>query len=576
MKGIRGKMVEKIHWIINLIYSPFREKLPEQRKNIVINNLKTNWFFLVSAMAFFCCNATLTVKFLVDLGIALMVYVVIASQIPSVWSIMKKGKIWIRVVSALSAIGICWSGQAIFYAAWSVSPPGVQTSEPGMSFLADIPAVIGAFCATLGFFFVYICVLLFWQKMIKLISGTALLKGVMFGESIIYLVLLLGSLTFVTATFIKTDAFYGTEFAYDIIYTSDSPSLVKGNVYMALMHPENDLRQPLFAVFAAPFTGIPYLIGRLLPEYAFVQAILLDYVQIIMLLAANFMVTRMLKLTPAKRVCFMVTMCFTYTYLLFILMMEQYIVAYFWLIFCIFLICRQKRPNRIVLWGAGGTLLTSMVLLPFLSDKSPLRDLKKWAIDMLGYSFEFVVVILAFCRFDVIFNLGARISFLSGFTGKSVGWADKVYQYTGFIRGFFLAPKAGVNLTAQDYISWQLETVTSVNFVAITILLLCVISTWINRDKKSSLLAAGWIGFSIVMLLGIGWGTNENGLILYALYFGWAFFVLLFQLLEKIEDKMNICFLVPAVSAFCTVALAVINIPSIIEMVRFAVEYYPV
>ena len=89
-------------------------------------------------------------------------------------------------------------------------------------------------------------------------------------------------------------------------------------------------------------------------------------------------------------------------------------------------------------------------------------------------------------------------------------------------------------------------------------------------------MAAGWVGFSVIMLLGLGWGTKENGLILYALYFGWAFLVLLFQLVEKIESKLNIKFLIPVVTMVAVIALLVINIPAILEMVNFAITYYPV
>ena len=78
------------------------------------------------------------------------------------------------------------------------------------------------------------------------------------------------------------------------------------------------------------------------------------------------------------------------------------------------------------------------------------------------------------------------------------------------------------------------------------------------------------------MLLGLGCGTKENGLILNALYFGWAFLVLLFQLVEKIESKLNIKFLIPVVTMVAVIALLVINIPAILEMVNFAIIYYPV
>ena len=81
---------------------------------------------------------------------------------------------------------------------------------------------------------------------------------------------------------------------------------------------------------------------------------------------------------------------------------------------------------------------------------------------------------------------------------------------------------------------------------------------------------------SVFMLLIFGWGTQENGLILYALYFGWAFFVLLFQLLEKIESKLNAPFLTPIVTIIAVSILLMVNIPGMMEMVHFAVQYYPV
>ena len=80
----------------------------------------------------------------------------------------------------------------------------------------------------------------------------------------------------------------------------------------------------------------------------------------------------------------------------------------------------------------------------------------------------------------------------------------------------------------------------------------------------------------MIMLVGLGWGTKENGLILYALYFGWAFLVLLFQLVEKIEKKMNVKYVLPLISVFSAVVLGVINVPAIIEMVNFAITYFPV
>ncbi len=560
-------------WIIVYIKYLFT-KLPEQKKANLLANLKRNWYFPISAMAFFCLNATLTVGYLLGILIAFGISVVISSQTKSIYAYIKENATALRIVSFLTAIGICWAEQATFYAYWSVSSQA-QALEALLPFTLDIPGVISIIGAVVAVCFIYFCVSVFWKETARIISDNKIFQGIAKTEIVVYALLLIASVAFVVIVFAQSEAFYATEHAYDIIYTSDSPSLVKGNVYLALTHPENDLRQPLFALFAAPFVGIPYLISRLFGASATVQAMLINIAQVAMLFVANFLLAKMMKLNSSKRICFMILSFFTYTQLLFILMMEQYIVAYFWLLLCLYLINEKQQPDRISLWGAGGTLLTSMVLLPFMSEKSPFKDFMAWLSDMVKYGLEFIGIMLVFCRYDVIYNLSSKVSQLSGFTGKSITITDKFYQYTHFLSDCFVAPNAGVNTTAFDHVSWQLNAATAVNIVGIAVLCLAGLSTFLNRHKKSSLLAAGWVAFSAVMLFGLGWGTRENGLILYALYFGWAFLMLLFQLVEWVEDKLHTKILVPIISLGTAIAFAVINIPAIIEMINFAITYYP-
>lgn len=541
----------------------------------MVNNLKKNWFLPISAVAFFCLNASLTLGYFIGILIAFIFSLIIFSKESSIWTLIKSEHIGVQVLVGLTAMGICWAGQERCYKMWSFSSQ-IQAIESMAPFSVDIPACMSVVGAVVAFIFVYYFVLQFWNNIKRIALTTKVFTGIRTAEVTIYIILLLIMLVLVTFAFLQTEAFYGTDHPYDIIYTSDSPSLVKGNVFLSLAHAENDIRQPLFAVFTAPFLGIPYLIGRLFGTSASVQAMLMNYAQIVMLFAANFMLTRVMKLTSMKRVCFMLLTCCTYTHLLFTLMMEQYIIAYFWLILCIYLICEKAQSKRIAFLGASGTLLTSIILLPLISKKAPLHNFKAWLLDTIRYGFEFIAVLLAFCRFDVIYYSMAKFYQFSKFTGKTVTFADKIHQYTGFIRNCFYAPNAGINHTAVDHVSWQMNSMTGVSIVGVVILALVIISAILNRDKISSLLAAGWVGYSIIMLFVLGWGTQENGLILYSLYFGWAFLVLLFQLVEKIESKLNLKFLLPIVSIGCAVTLAVVNIPAILDMVNFAITYYPV
>lgn len=546
--------------------------LPVQNPSEMADNLKRNWYFPISAGAFFCISARMELGYYLAMVIALVGAVIVASQISSVWQMTWKKSSGIRLVSLLSACGTCWAGFNGFMRAWQASP---QTKA--LDALLPIPMqIICIFGAAAALFFVYFYTVLFWSKMKEMIPIQDLLWDATKIEWVVYGILLAGTLIYSGLVFSATDAFYGTAFEYDVIYTSDSPAIVAGNAYLVLTHLQNDIRQPLFAVFGAPFLGIPYLLGRLAGGSAVVSAVLMNSVQVGMLFAANFILTKVLELDARKRICWMVLSCCTYTHLLFCLMMEQYIIAYFWLVLCIYVICKFRQPDRFSLWGAGGTLLTSMVLLPLMSGKHPIREFKAWFLDMVRIGMEFVAVMLIFCRFDVIFGLVKTLSELNTFTGHSLTWQDKLYQYTAFVSGIFMAPEAGEGIAFTDaHISWQMEPICAVSTVGIAIVLLALLSAVLNWKKKSTRIAIGWIGFSMVMLVGLGWGTAENGLILYALYFGWAYFVLLFQLAEWIEEMTRVKWLIPAVSAVTGVCLLCVNIPAIAETISFAITNFP-
>ena len=91
-----------------------------------------------------------------------------------------------------------------------------------------------------------------------------------------------------------------------------------------------------------------------------------------------------------------------------------------------------------------------------------------------------------------------------------------------------------------------------------------------------SLIAGFWVFFSVVMLLILGWGTQENGLILYALYFGWAYFILIYRFVEKFAKIFRISFIVPLVFCIAILVLLYKNVPAMMDMIKFAVQAYSV
>ena len=114
----------------------------------------------------------------------------------------------------------------------------------------------------------------------------------------------------------------------------------------------------------------------------------------------------------------------------------------------------------------------------------------------------------------------------------------------------------------------------SYSLLGLLILGQCILSVIQNRKDRPSQLAGFWLGFSLLVLVVLGWGTQENGLILYALYFGWAVWVLLFRLLQKLDDR------IPHLTAIAGIlilgALAIWNLPAMGKLVSFALTYYPI
>ena len=552
--------------------SPHSEQPPSQKAACLsFQNLKRNWYLPFSAIGYYFLGWDLPVDNLPEYHIGMCIAVAVVSLICARLDSVRKKALQqpstLRLVCWLSAIGICLGSQERFY---------VQALKLLLPETYNKPFLLSSYLgAILAVPFVFSLLIYFWDILGRIFLENGTFSGISKKEGTIYGIMILITVMIVCTVFVSSEAFYGTEYAYDLIYTSDSPALLRGNVYLSLTHQENDLRQPLFAVFASPFVSIPYLFGRLLGVSQAVSAMLMNNAQILMLFAANFMITRMMKLNQIKRVLFMLLSCSVYTFSLFSLMMEQYIVAYFWLIFCCYLICTSSESHPIALCGAGGTLLTSIVLLPLVSRKSPLKDFKGWFLDLFRHGFTFLLVMLLFCRFDVIFNVFKKIKALKRFSGHNLSITDKFYQYTEFVKNCFFAPDAGVSYAVTDHISWQMHPVSGVSILGTCIFCLAVISVIVNRKNRSSQLSFYWVCFSVVMLLILGWGTKENGLILYALYFGWAFLVLLFQLVEKTGKRFKMKFLLPSICIGAILVLNIINIPAMIQLVAFAIEHFP-
>lgn len=438
---------------------------------------------------------------------------------------------------------------------------------------ADL-GIFGLAAGILSLPFLYICLTAFYGWLDRTFESLHTFQGIEKQEKIFYLCLFLAAALFAALVFFRTDAFYGTPYEFDVIYTADSPKLIKENAFLSLRHQENDLRQPLFAVFSAPFLGLPYLISRFLPMKDLLRPLLMDWTQIGLLLFSNFLLTRILDLNRKKRMLFIGLTAVSYPVLLFFLMMEQYIVVYFYLILCIYLILKKKNLAELSLTAAGGTLLTGLILTPCLGIHHPLKEFKLWYHDMLSLALSFLLVLLCFGRLDILLNAPSQILMMLQFSGQELTVLQKLHQYSGFFGQCLLAPAAAEDLTTMGHASWQLLISTGFSLAGSSVLLLCIISAFVNRKDPAAKAAGLWLIFSFAILFILGWGTKENGLVLYTLYFGWAVWVLLFRLLQNLEKKApHFCLIAGGLLA---AVFIFVNFPALWKLISFAVYYYPI
>ena len=107
--------------------------------------------------------------------------------------------------------------------------------------------------------------------------------------------------------------------------------------------------------------------------------------------------------------------------------------------------------------------------------------------------------------------------------------------------------------------------------IGIFILLIVIVGYILNRKNKFANFCMLWVIFSAILLLFIGWGTLENGLILYSLYFAFAYlslFYLFFRCVIKNDKIFGIFMLL-----LCLIILTC-NIQELINIFSFAIKNY--
>ncbi len=371
----------------------------------------------------------------------------------------------------------------------------------------------------------------------------------------------------------------------DIIFSSDTQVILGDDLYNNINGGENDFRQPFFAIFSMPFTLVPRIISdfTIWEMYPFLLAI----VQACLVLISIVLLQRLMKLKGWTRLLFMIFLLVTYPTLLFLINMEQYVIAVFYLIAFIYMSINGLKNKDIAFIGATGTLLTSGIFFPLLCEN---KDFKKSIKNIFFTFFKFLVVLVISAKILLLVpdRVENSISFVKTFTGENSSFQERINRYTHFALNTMIAPKieiendnfldqklvAGIYTIILSAYNPQLSQTenNNINIAGIAILLLALLAFILNRKDTLSRICICWIAFSIILLPVLGYGAYENGFILYTYYFGWSFACLLFKFFESVLKKWPK--IKNTIYALAIVTMCIINFYGIYQIIEFGMQRY--
>lgn len=567
-------------------------------------------FILISAAEFFCLEFS-GWKYLLGLPFALVALFIVLRKVDLQKEL--ESTLSLKLFSFFSAAGTCVCGVKEFhflrlYSEFFENPDsetGAVLRKLGFNENSSrlVFVLVAIFGAIVGFYFAYILVLAVTKRLFSIIKRSNLLDFSK-AEKISYSVLFAVFAVFIACVYLNSDLFYPS-ISNDTIFSADDKLLiVKQNAFLSLAHGQNDIRQPLFAVFSLPFSGIPYLLSLLLP-FRWSLPLFMAFTNLFLLIFSTTILARLLQLESKTRVFFVILSSLTFSHIMFSLFIEQYVIAVFYFLLFVYILCEKKRADIFSLYAATGTLLTSCVaslfILNFSSIKIFLRRFKK----LIFIAFGFAFLMISLCRTDVFIDFKTKTKGLLSFAGSAESQQSSetknkeaksdsskiLNRFLAFVESStycFASPRAKIRFIEDDYnsqgklstpahYSYETSQTTKFSLAGILILALSVLSIFINRKKTFARFCAFWLCFNFLLTCVLGWGLSdsENTLFLYSLYFGWVYLALIFMLLENALSLICAEKLLPVFCVVCSVGLVFLNIPSMKRILDFAFTYYP-
>ena len=340
--------------------------------------------------------------------------------------------------------------------------------------------------------------------------------------------------------------------------------------------PSASIKKLFYPLVNLPFSLSARALGRILHFIPFSYIYFLQLLHIGLMACNGVLLMRMCKLANFSKIYFLLLYTSSYSFMIFSITLERYILATFCIILFVYANIHLPKIKYITALAATGTLTTNLVAFPLATYD---RNMKIWLSNLTKLAGIFIAICVLCGELSTLFDSVKDIIFqLNRYGGASVPTEQKGLQFINFITSIFLKPETALlhwtdSETNITFMSYTLAASISVNWLGIVLIALSVAGFVINRKHQFVRMSFLWAVFTVIIIFVIGWYTKGNETFLGTLYFGWAFFVLVFMFFEKLLEKQRI--VKYAVYSLAFIAMTTLNVAGIADLIKFAVQYYP-
>lgn len=432
-----------------------------------------------------------------------------------------------------------------------------------------------AIFAGLGMFAIYMAWKFFFWAIISLYKRLKLTK---LEKRFIVIYSATGLLIAILLSIFVTNNFVLKLNIVDTLYAMDSSAFIYDETYDNNVNGlGTDVRHPFAQSISTPLGIISRVVGQVFHFIPYAQAHIYQSFMMIMIAVTGVLITRLLDINSKilKTITLIAYACL-YSTLIFTFAVEQYVQVVFFMMLAIYAFLNKWSDRwtiAFLVMSAGYTITSATLALIFLFRNEKLKQrLKKIALTALA----FLLIATASGKLLTLFFFNRQADQVTKFS-SGVDFIEKIYQFINFVATTITV---GFHTVIFDGSYYKYKTddisMTQLNFIGIFVLLLVLFGFYIGRKSILNRIAMGWVAYSFIICVIIGWGARFNEFALYSMYFGWAYFILAYSALKFIIDhtlrsmraRRNTMIVI-------LVSVSIVNVSQYADIIMFTHMHYP-